>query len=92
MVGKDLEKTVRLDIYKSLVIFSHHVIVWGRGCTRVARSKYSGGQYETAFDFINGIYASKGVETIVDVWCEPEVFMQGTWKELVDGKWEGIQY
>ncbi|KAK0462579.1 Metallo-dependent hydrolase [Desarmillaria tabescens] len=56
------------------------------------RSKYPEGQYETAFDFVKGVYAGKGVETIVDVWCEPEVFMRGTWKELADGKWEGIQY
>ncbi len=38
------------------------------------------------------VYVSKGVETIVDVWYAPEVFMMGTWKELVDGKWEGVQY
>ncbi len=56
------------------------------------RSKYPEGQYETAFDFAEGVYARKGVETIVDVWCEPEVFMQGTWKELADGKWEGVQH
>ncbi|PBK82694.1 Metallo-dependent hydrolase [Armillaria gallica] len=48
--------------------------------------------YETAFDFSEGVYARKGVETIIDVWCEPEVFMTGTWKELADGKWEGVQY
>ncbi len=56
------------------------------------RSKYPEGQYATAFDFAEGVYTGKGVETIVDVWCEPEVFMQGTWKELADGKWEGVQY
>ncbi|SJL11823.1 uncharacterized protein ARMOST_15234 [Armillaria ostoyae] len=56
------------------------------------RSKYPEGKYETAFDFVEGVYAGKGVETIVDVWCEPEVFMRGTWKELADGKWQGIQY
>ncbi|KAK0239609.1 hypothetical protein EDD85DRAFT_920113 [Armillaria nabsnona] len=52
------------------------------------RSKYPEGQYEIAFDFVEGVYTGKGVETKVDVWCEPE----GTWKELADGKWEGIQY
>ncbi|SJL11814.1 uncharacterized protein ARMOST_15224 [Armillaria ostoyae] len=30
-----------------------------------------------------------GVETVY-VWCELEVFMRGTWKELADGRWEGI--
>ncbi|KAK0230022.1 hypothetical protein IW262DRAFT_372873 [Armillaria fumosa] len=34
-----------------------------------------------------GVYAEKGVETIVN-----EVFVTGTWKELADGKWEGVQY
>ncbi len=56
------------------------------------RSKYREGQYETALDFVEGVYAGREVETIVNVWCEPEVFMQGTWKELADGKREGIQY
>ncbi|KAK0199546.1 hypothetical protein DFS33DRAFT_1388510 [Desarmillaria ectypa] len=56
------------------------------------RSKYPEGQYETVFDFVKGVYAGKGVGTIVDVWCEPEVFMRGTWKALADGKWEGIEY
>ncbi|PBK93077.1 hypothetical protein ARMGADRAFT_1046115 [Armillaria gallica] len=56
------------------------------------RSKFPEVQCETAFDFIEGVYTGKGVEMIVNVWCEPEVFMQGTWKELVDGRWEGIQY
>ncbi|KAK0429873.1 hypothetical protein EV421DRAFT_1913836 [Armillaria borealis] len=55
------------------------------------RSKYPEGKYETAFDFVEGVYAGKGVETIVDVWCEPEVFMRGTWKELADGKWEPLR-
>ena len=54
------------------------------------RSKYPEGQYEIAFDIVEGMYTGKGVETIVDVWCEPEVFMQGTRKELVDGRWEGL--
>ncbi|KAG7440225.1 uncharacterized protein BT62DRAFT_632202 [Guyanagaster necrorhizus] len=56
------------------------------------RSKYPDGQYETVFDFVKGAYVGKGMETIVDVWREPEVFMRGTWKELADGKWEGIKY
>ncbi len=32
----------------------------GEGLYKGARSKYPGGQYETTFDFIKGIYASKG--------------------------------
>ncbi len=32
------------------------------------RSKYPEGQYETMFDFAEGVYVRKGVETIVDVW------------------------
>ncbi|PBK64190.1 hypothetical protein ARMSODRAFT_996849 [Armillaria solidipes] len=53
-------------------------------------SKYPEGEYETAFDFVEGVYAGEEVETVVDVWCEPEVFMRGTSKELADGRWEGI--
>ncbi|KAK0433489.1 uncharacterized protein EV420DRAFT_1489116 [Desarmillaria tabescens] len=32
-----------------------------------------------------------GVETIVNVQCEPEVFMRGTWKDLADGKCDGMK-
>lgn len=43
------------------------------------------GWYETAFEFVKGVYAGK-VEMIVDAWCKLEMFMQGMWKELADGK------
>ncbi|PBK60100.1 hypothetical protein ARMSODRAFT_1026887 [Armillaria solidipes] len=56
------------------------------------RSKYPEGQYDTAFDFVEGLYSGTGVETIIDVWCEPEVLMRETWKELADRNWEGVQY
>ncbi len=36
-VGKDLEETARLDIYESLVIFSHHLIAWGGGVATVVQ-------------------------------------------------------
>ncbi|KAK0440847.1 hypothetical protein EV421DRAFT_1737158 [Armillaria borealis] len=52
------------------------------------RSKYPEGEYETAFDIVKDVY--EGVETVVDVWCEPEVFILGTWKEFGYGGWEGI--
>ncbi|PBK59227.1 Metallo-dependent hydrolase [Armillaria solidipes] len=37
---------------------------------------YPEGQYGTVFEFVKGMYAGKGVETIVDVWCEPEEGVQ----------------
>ncbi|KAK0438372.1 hypothetical protein EV421DRAFT_2010654 [Armillaria borealis] len=58
---------------KSTIIDTH---------THLFRSKYPEVQYDTAFDFVEGVYSGKG----------PEVFMRGTWKELANGKWEGVQY
>ncbi len=79
----------RASTSKSTIIDTHtHLLL----TFALYRSKYPEGRYEFAFDFLEGVYTVKGVETIVDVWCEPEVFMQGTWKELADEKWEGIQY
>ncbi len=43
------------------------------------------------FDFVQGVYAGEGIETIINVWGEPEVFMRVPWKVLADEKWEGIQ-
>ncbi len=34
------------------------------------------------FDFIQGVYAGEGAETM---WDEPEVFMRGMWKALAVG-------
>ncbi|PBK61454.1 hypothetical protein ARMSODRAFT_1025591 [Armillaria solidipes] len=34
----------------------------------------------------------QGVQTIANLSSEPDIFMRGTWKELADGKWEGIEY
>ncbi|KAK0245016.1 hypothetical protein EDD85DRAFT_2942 [Armillaria nabsnona] len=55
------------------------------------RAKYPEGKYEAVFGFVQGVYASEGAVTIINVWGEPEVFMRRTWKVLVDGKWEGVQ-
>ncbi|PBK60025.1 hypothetical protein ARMSODRAFT_1026920 [Armillaria solidipes] len=52
------------------------------------RSTDPEGEYETAFDIVKDVY--EGVETVVDVWCEPEVFILGMWKEFGYGRWEGI--
>ncbi|PBK60101.1 hypothetical protein ARMSODRAFT_1090516 [Armillaria solidipes] len=41
----------------------------------VYRAKYPEGEYETVFDFVQGVYAGEGAETIINVWGEPEVFM-----------------
>ncbi|TDL18207.1 hydrolase [Rickenella mellea] len=63
------------------------------------RSLYPDGQYEDVFDFMRGMYDGKGVESMVDVWCEAPV--QKEWKELADSalseelrkeKWNGIEY
>ncbi len=68
---------------KSTIIDTHTHLLSTFG---LYRSKYPEGKYETAFDFVEGMYAGKGVETIVDVWCELEVFMTGTWKEMGNGR------
>ncbi|PBK89298.1 hypothetical protein ARMGADRAFT_1083835 [Armillaria gallica] len=49
------------------------------------------GEYMAVFDFVQAVYAGEGVETIINMWGEPEVFMRVTWKVLADGKWEGVQ-
>ncbi len=56
------------------------------------RSKYPEVQCEIVFDFVEGVYTGKGVETIVDVWVRARGVHAGTWKELANGKWEGVQY
>ncbi|TFY57202.1 hypothetical protein EVJ58_g7168 [Rhodofomes roseus] len=64
------------------------------------RSKYPAGRYETVFDFVRGMYEGRGVEAIVDVWCEAPVLKQA-WRELADSalteeerrsKWAGLEY
>nr|GAT50610.1 predicted protein [Mycena chlorophos] len=63
------------------------------------RHKYPDGQYTTIFDFVKGLYAPAGVESIVDVWCEAPV--RGHWREFADAalteedrkeKWGGMGY
>lgn len=49
----------------------------------------SSSKSETMFDFVKGVSAG---EEVVDVWCQREVFMWGTWKERTDGKREGFLY
>ncbi len=48
------------------------------------------GEYEAVFDFVQGVYASEGAETIINVWGKPGMFMRGTRKVLADGKWDGV--
>ncbi|KAH9913724.1 uncharacterized protein B0H18DRAFT_1097305 [Fomitopsis serialis] len=66
------------------------------------RSKYPSGRYEThgSFDFVRGMYDGRGVEAIVDVWCEAPVLKQA-WRELADSalteegrksQWAGMEY
>ncbi|KAJ7069981.1 hydrolase [Mycena amicta] len=46
------------------------------------RHKYPDGQYTTVFDFVRGLYASAGVQEIVDVWCEAPI--RPLWREFAD--------
>ncbi len=32
------------------------------------------------FDFVQSVYAGEGVETIINVWGDPEVFMRVAWE------------
>ncbi|KZV70930.1 hydrolase [Peniophora sp. CONT] len=67
------------------------------------RQKYKDGRFDTIYDFVRGIYATREgrprVESIVDVWCEAPV--QRVWKEIADSalddtsrkeNWAGIDY
>lgn len=60
---------------------------------------YKPGKHETVWDFARAMYEGRGVEAIVDVWCEAPVLRQ--WKEIADSalteqlieqKWGGLQY
>ncbi len=50
---------------------------------------YSSSKSETMFAFVKGVYAGKGDDGCVVPAGSIHV---GTWKELADRKWEGIQY
>lgn len=61
---------------------------------------YKPGKFENAWDFARGLYDGRGVEAIVDVWCEAPV-QKAAWKELADSavneedrkvKWGGLEY
>ncbi|KAI0330165.1 hypothetical protein GY45DRAFT_1371002 [Cubamyces sp. BRFM 1775] len=63
------------------------------------RSKYKQGKYETVYDFVREMYKDRGVEAIVDVYCEAPV--QTQWRELADSalsekdrktRWGGLEY
>lgn len=63
------------------------------------RRKYKEGKYQTVYDLVQGLYADRNVEAIVDVWCEAPV--QKIWKELADSAleaksrkdlWGGMEY
>ncbi|KAI0312093.1 hypothetical protein OF83DRAFT_1176966 [Amylostereum chailletii] len=59
------------------------------------RQKFKEGRYETVYEFVRGMYEGRGVEAIVDVWCEAPV--RRTWRELADSAltgegWGGLKY
>ncbi|KAI0655993.1 hypothetical protein C8Q70DRAFT_1057184 [Cubamyces menziesii] len=63
------------------------------------RSKYKQGKCETVYDFVREMYKDRGVEAIVDVYCEAPV--QAQWRELADSalseedrkrRWGGLEY
>lgn len=63
------------------------------------RSKYKQARYTTVYDFVRELYKDRGVDAIVDVYCEaPE---HKTWKEIADSAltdqgrrelWGGLEY
>nr|VWO98336.1 Hsp70 [Ganoderma boninense] len=63
------------------------------------RSKYKQARYATVYDFVRELYNDRGVDAIVDVYCEaPE---HKTWKEIADSAlteqgrrelWGGLEY
>lgn len=64
------------------------------------RKAYKTGKYQTIWDFARGLYVERGVEAVVDVWCEAPV-QKSSWKDLADSalteedrksKWGGLEY
>lgn len=64
------------------------------------RKAYKPGKFENVWDFARGLYDGRGIEAIVDVWCEAPV-QKAVWKELADSalseedrktKWGGLEY
>lgn len=53
---------------------------------------------ETVYDFVKVMYEGKGVEAIVDVWCEHTQIKSRLWKEFADtaleqpSKWGSMEY
>ncbi|EJF65163.1 hypothetical protein DICSQDRAFT_132695 [Dichomitus squalens LYAD-421 SS1] len=63
------------------------------------RSKYKAGKYETVYELVRALYEGRGVEAIVDVYCEATE--DNTWQEVADSalteedrreKWGGLEY
>ena len=58
----------------------------------------TGKTIETVYDFAKVMYEDRGVEAIVDVWCEEEGIRSRLWKEFADAalepesKWGSMQY
>ncbi len=62
------------------------------------RSKYKQARYTTVYDFVRELYKDRGVDAIVDVYCEAP---HKTWKEIADSAlteegrrdlWGGLEY
>ena len=63
------------------------------------RSKYKAGKYGTIYEFVRALYDGRGIEAIVDVYCEATEHK--TWKEVADSalteedrqeRWGGLDY
>ncbi|KAM5531077.1 hypothetical protein V8D89_015242 [Ganoderma adspersum] len=63
------------------------------------RSKYKQARYTTVYDFVRELYKDRGVDAIVDVYCEAPKLK--TWKEIADSAlteegrrelWGGLEY
>lgn len=63
------------------------------------RKQYKNAKHEDAFAFARGMYEGRGVEAIVDVWCEAPVW--NIWREFADSAlsmrdresiWDGMNY
>jgi len=61
---------------------------------------YKPGKYQTIWEFVRGMYHGRGVEAIVDVWCDAPI-QKTEWREIADSAlteeererdWGGMQY
>jgi hypothetical protein len=57
------------------------------------RGRYKEGKHTDVYAFVRAMYEGRGVEKVVDVWCEAPV--RGLWREFADAekeKWGGMEY